>query len=78
MLTNYRKLDFFFAGLTWSFIGKTNHPSKVQISLILSLIKTTDFSGKLNEQHAFLMDVSLYCANTEEVCITTSSAWVCQ
>lgn len=61
-----------------AFCWQNQYPSKVQISLIWSLIKTTDFNGKLNKQDAFLMDVSLYCANNEEACITTSSAWVCQ
>lgn len=74
-MSSLQKIRFFFLqDLAWSFIGKTNRPSKFQISLIFSLIKTTDFNGKLNEQHVSLMDVSLGWANTEEPCITTSTA----
>lgn len=49
-------------------------PLQVLDFIIFSLIKTTGFSGKLNEQHAFLMDVSLCYANTEQSCIAPSMA----
>lgn len=78
MWANYRKLDFFLQDLIWSFIGKTNHHSKLQVSLIFSLIKTTDSSEKLNKQYTSLMDVSLHCASAKESCVTTSTAWGCQ